>query len=95
MVEDMGVEGMVLDRGMLEEGMEVVWPQCSQALPLILLMMATVTTSLMAMGQILWCLRVLPSHHLQMVWTTDTPTVSSRGRPLLLSLPQMPTRQLL
>lgn len=65
-VEDMAVEGMVLDRGILAECMEI-WPQCSQVLPLILVTIATVTTSLMAMGPVLWSLHVLPNHHLQMV----------------------------
>lgn len=105
-VEDMAVECMavggmvVVDRGIQEQGMEVVWRQCSQALLLILQTMATVTSSLMATGPILWflwCLHALPNHRLQMVWTTDTPTVSSTGRLLLLSLlspPLTPTRQL-
>lgn len=93
-VEDMAVEAIALGGGILEEGMELVWPQCSQALPLILLMIATVTTSRMVTGPILWCLHVLPNHRLQMVWTTDTPTVSTTGTPLLLSLPPMPTRPL-
>lgn len=77
LVEDMVVEVIVLEWGILEEVMEVevVWPLCSQALPLILQMMATVTTSLMATDPILRylrclrclrCLHVLPSHHLQM-----------------------------
>lgn len=103
-VEAMVEEAMVVDKGMLEEHMEVwpQWPQCSQVLPLILLTRATVTTSLMATRPILRCLHVLPlpNQRVQMVWTTDTPTVSSTGGLVLLSLlsllslSPMPTRQL-
>jgi len=88
-VEDMAVEGMVLDGDTLEEGLEVVWPLCSQALLLTLLKMVTTSTSLMATGPILWFLHVLPNHHFQMVWTTDTPTVSTTRTLLQLSLPPL------
>lgn len=62
LVEDMEVEGKVLDGDILGEGMEVVWPQFSQALPLILVTMVTVTTSRIATDPILWCLHGLPTH---------------------------------
>lgn len=94
LVEGTVVEGMVLDGGTREVDMEVVWPQCSQALLLTSLMKAIVTTSPMATGPILWCRHVLPSRRLQMVWTTDTPTASSM-RSLLLQPPSpMPIQPL-
>lgn len=95
LVERMVEQDMVLDEGILEVYMEVVWPLCSQALRLTLLMMAIITTSHMATHPILWRLHVLPSCHLLMVWTTDTLTVSSMRNLLLPFLPLMPTRPLL
>lgn len=80
LVEDMAVE----DRCIQEECMGVVWPLCFQVLLLILMKILTGTTSLMAMCPILGWFHGLPNHHLQMAWTTDTPTVSSTRNRVLL-----------
>lgn len=93
LVEDMAVEDMDLDKGTMGEGMLVVCLQCSQVHPLTLQTMATGTSSLMAMGPILWFQHVLLNHHLQMDWTTDTPTVSTTRTLLLLSQLPVLTRE--
>lgn len=78
------------DRAILEECMGVVWPLCSQVLPLTLMKMPTGTTSLMAICPILGRFHGLPNLHLRMAWTTDTPTVFTMRNlaPLSILLPQ-------
>lgn len=92
---DTAEEHLGLDKGLLQLDLEEVWAQCSLVLHLNSPKTVTIITSRMATDPIQWYPQVPPSHLLQMVWITDTPTAFSMRNLPLPTQSLMPTKRFL